>query len=293
MHSVAHCPVNIPFDSEAIQAAFAQPSGDGDFSPDIAAYLGELGQTRPSVVLAFAPKAAGTYLRSAAIEATGGQLVRTTYAPGGSADSFYLPTFLNYYGGGFPSRTLVTHVHMPALPANQRFIAALDLKPVIMLRSIPDMLASYADELEPDPLAPIKWLNTALPDNYPAMTDRRKSDFLIEMMGPWYVSYFASWMDYAAKAPGRVCLLSYDAFLADPAQSLEMLLAHSGLPRTRAACQAALAAVWQDRRSFRYNKGVAGRGKSRFDARQTERLRQRLAFFPQLAPWMEILVPRS
>jgi len=284
--------VHIPFDSEAIEAAFAPPSGDGDFPPGLAAYLGELGHTRPSVVLAFAPKAAGTYLRSAAVDATGGQLVRTTYAPGGSADSFYLPTFLNYYGGGFPSRTLVTHVHMPALPANRQFIAALDLKPVIMLRNIPDMLASYADELEPDPLAPIKWLNTPLPDDYPAMTDKRKGDFLIDMMGPWYVSYFASWMDYAAREPGRVCMLSYDAFVADPAETLERLLAHSGLPLARTACQAALDAVWQDRRSFRYNKGVSGRGKARFDAAQTERLRQQLAFFPHLAPWMDILVPR-
>jgi hypothetical protein len=285
--------VHIPFENEAIQAAFAPPSGDGSFEPDLAAYLGELGHTRPSVVLAFAPKAAGTYLRSAAVDATGGQLVRTTYAPGGSADSFYLPIFLNYYGGGFPSRTLVTHVHMPALPANRQFIAALDLKPVIMLRNIPDMLASYADELEPDPLAPIKWLNTPLPDDYPAMTDKRKGDFLIDMMGPWYVSYFASWMDYAAREPGRVCMLSYDDFRADPAEALERLLAHSGLPRSRTECQMALDAVWQDRRSFRYNKGVSGRGRARFDAAQIERLRQRLAFFPHMASWMDILVPQA
>jgi hypothetical protein len=285
--------VHIPFENEAIEAAFAPPSGDGSFAPELAAYLGELAHTRPSVVLAFAPKAAGTYLRSAAVDATGGQLVRTTYAPGGSADSFYLPVFLNYYGAGFPSRTMVTHVHMPALPANRQFIAALDLKPVIMLRAIPDMLASYADELEPDPLAPIKWLNTPLPDDYPAMTDKRKGDFLIDMMGPWYVSYFASWIDYAAREPQRVCMLSYDAFRADPAESLERLLIHSGLPRSRAQCQAALDAVWQDRRSFRYNKGVSGRGKARFDAAQTKRLRQRLAFFPHLAPWMDILVPQG
>ena len=284
--------MQIPFDSEAIKAAFAPPLGDGSFEPGLAAYLGELAHTRPSVVLAFAPKAAGTFLRSAAIDATGGQLVRTTYAPGGSADSFYLPVFLNYYGGGFPSRTLVTHVHMPALPANRQFIAALDLKPVIMLRNIPDMLASYADELEPDPLAPIKWLNTPLPDDYPAMTDKRKSDFLIDMMGPWYVSYFASWMDYAAKEPQRVCMLSYDAFRADPAESLERLLVHSGLPRSRAQCQTALDGVWKDRRSYRYNKGVSGRGAARFDAVQTERLRQQMAFFPHLGPWMDILAPR-
>ncbi|HEY0265146.1 MAG TPA: hypothetical protein VGC16_00245, partial [Rhizomicrobium sp.] len=94
--------MTIPFDNDAIRAAFAQPDCDGTFAPDFAAYLGELGRTRPSIVLAFAPKAAGTYLRTAAIEAVGGQLVRTTHAQGGRDASFYLPTFLNYYAHGVP-----------------------------------------------------------------------------------------------------------------------------------------------------------------------------------------------
>ena len=67
--------------------------------------------------------------------------MRTVHAQGGRDASFYLPTFLMYYAGGFPARPLVTHVHMQALPANRHFIEALDLKPVIMMRAIPDMLA--------------------------------------------------------------------------------------------------------------------------------------------------------
>ena len=114
-------------DPEANSAAFSQPNHDGSFPPDFDAYLNELGQTRPpSVLLAFAPKAAGTYLRSAAIAAVGGQLVRTVHAQGGCDASFYLPTFLMYYAGGFPAEPLVTHVHMQALPANRHFIEALD-----------------------------------------------------------------------------------------------------------------------------------------------------------------------
>ena len=56
------------------------------------------------MVLAFAPKAAGTYLRSAAIAAMDGQLVRTVHAQGGRDASFYLPTFLLYYAGGYSRR---------------------------------------------------------------------------------------------------------------------------------------------------------------------------------------------
>jgi hypothetical protein len=181
---------------------------------------------------------------------------------------------------------------MQALPANRYFIEALNLKPVIMLRAIPDMLASYADMLEPDPLSPDNWLNIALPDNYPQLDREAKSDFLVDMMGPWYASYFNTWMDYAAKDPTRVLMLDYDDFRADPATSLEKLLAHSGLPRRREDCEASLAAVWQDRASFRYNQGISGRGGDCFTPAQIARLGRQVDFYPRLAPWRDKLIPQ-
>jgi len=279
------------FDPEATSAAFSQPNHDGSFPPDFGAYLSELGQSRPSIVLAFAPKAAGTYLRSAAIAAVGGKLVRTVHAQGGRDASFYLPTFLMYYAGGFPSEPLVTHVHMQALPANRHFIEAFGLKPAVMIRSIPDMLTSYADMLEPDPLSPENWLNIKVPENYPTLDDEAKGDFLVEMMGPWYASYFATWADYAACAPGRVLVLRYDELRADPVAVLEGLLIHSGLPRSTERCKAALKEAWEERENFRFNKGVPGRGRARFTDRQIAQLKRQVDFYPELAAWRDALIP--
>ncbi len=283
--------MNMPFDSEAIQAAFAQPACDGSFAPDFAEYLTELGQTRPSVVLAFAPKAAGTYLRSACVAATQGALVRTVHAQGGRDATFYLPAFLNYFAHGFPARTLVTHVHMQALPANRFLIEALDLKPVVMLRSIPDMLASYWDMLDGDHLSPDNWINLRVPPHFAAMPDGEKGDFLIQMVAPWYVSYFSTWLTYAREAPGRVLVLDYDSFRADPAATLQSILEHSRLPQPRDACAGALEAVWEDRAAFRYNQGVSGRGHARFSVLQIARLKRQLAFYPDLAPMADRLIP--
>ena len=203
----------VPFEAETIEAIFSPLQPDGAFDPAVAQYLNELGQSRPSVVLAFAPKAAGTFLRTAAITATGGQLVRTVQAQGGRDAQFYLPTFMLYYAAGFPACPLVSHVHMQALPANRHFIEALDLKPVIMVRPLPDMLVSYLDMLEDDPLAPEKALNIQIPSGFAAFSDHDKCDFIIDMMAPWYASYFATWLDYA-KADGRVLVLGYDEFRA-------------------------------------------------------------------------------
>jgi hypothetical protein len=279
------------FDLETANAVFTLPRNDGCFAPDLADYLLELGESRPSVVLAFAPKAAGTYLRSAAIVATGGQLVRTVHAQGGRDASFYLPTFLLYYTAGIPARPLVTHVHMQALPANRHFITALDLKPVLMMRSIPDMLASYLDMLEDDPLSPDNWLNIEVPANYKALDDGAKADFIIDTMAPWYVSYFSTWLAFTRAEPGRVLWLDYDDFRADPAATLQSLLSHSGFARSRDECEMALAAVWDERASFRFNQGISGRGRRRFTPAQMARLKRLLAYYPELAPWTERLVP--
>ena len=280
-------------DERLANAAFSSPNCDGSFTPDFAEYLNGLGATRPSIVLAFAPKAAGTFLRSAATVAVSGAFVRTVHAQGGRDANFYLPTFLLYYVGNYPARPLVTHVHMQALPANRHFMDALDLKPVIMVRAIPDMLASYADMLDADPNSPDNWLNIRLPQNYAALPLAAQNDFLIDMVGPWYASYFATWLEYAAETPGRVCILDYDRFVAEPVAALEALLAHAGLARPRETCQAALDAVWEDRADFRFNKGVSGRGPARFTREQIARLERQLDFYPNLAAVRDRLIPLS
>ena len=285
--------MTLHLDERLADAAFSSPNCDGSFMPEFADYLNHIGATRPSIVLAFAPKAAGTFLRSAAIAAVGGAFVRTVHAQGGRDASFYLPTFLLYYVAGHPARPLVTHVHMQALPANRHFMDALDLKPVIMIRAIPDMLASYADMLEADPYSPDNWLNIRLPQNYPALAAEAKNDFLIDMIGPWYASYFATWLEYAQACPGRVCILDYDGFTAEPVAALETLLNHSGMPRSRDACQTALDAVWDRRADFRFHKGVSGRGLERFSREQIARLERQIGFYPNLAAIRDRLIPLS
>jgi hypothetical protein len=281
------------FKDKLANATFAPPNCDGSFEPDFAAYLKELGSTRPTVVLAFAPKAAGTFLRSACVGAVHGAFVRTVHAQGGRDASFYLPTFLLYYAGGFPSRPLVTHVHMQALPANRHFMDTLGLKPVIMIRAIPDMLASYGDMLDADPHSPDNWLNFRLPPHYTELPSEAKGDFLIDMAGPWYASYFATWVEYAAEAPERVLALEYENFIADPAGTLEKLLLHSGMPQMRQTCQLALDSVWEHRGEYRFHKGVSGRGRLRFTRDQIARLERQLDFYPNLAGLKNKLIPPS
>ena len=53
-------------------------------------------------------RAAGTFLRTAAVAAIDGQLIRVVHAQGGRDGQPYLPLFIAYYLGGMGSRPLVT-----------------------------------------------------------------------------------------------------------------------------------------------------------------------------------------
>ncbi|MEI9931441.1 MAG: hypothetical protein WDM89_13110 [Rhizomicrobium sp.] len=153
-------------DENVIRAAFAQPNNDGSYPENFRVYLRTLGARRSSVILAFPPKAAGTFLRTAAIVAVNGQLVRAVHAQGGRDAQPYLPIFLSYFSGALGDAPLVTHMHLQGLPANRHFFDALDLRPAIMVRSITDMLASYRDMLDADSEARAEGLNCTIPADY-------------------------------------------------------------------------------------------------------------------------------
>ena len=267
-------------DQACLEAIFEVPDIEGQFPPALRAYLRELGGRRPCVLLAFPPKSAGTFLRQAVIVATGGDLIRIVHAQGGRDAQPYLPTFIAYFLGGITRGPMIAHAHMQALPANIHFIEAFGLRPCIMLRSIPDMLASYWDMLDREPEARLQGLNCAIPAGWPDLADARKADFLVDILGPWYASYYATWLDYAGRAGNQACLLGYAELLADPAAALEKLLGHAGLPVAATDCQDIIGAIWPDRSSLRFNQGRQGRAAGYFGADHRSRLERMLSHYP-------------
>ncbi|MBN9532101.1 MAG: sulfotransferase domain-containing protein [Alphaproteobacteria bacterium] len=278
------------FNPKSIELLFQEPRSDGQFAGEALLHMRRLGKKRRAIVLAFPPKSAGTYLRSAIVFAANGQLVRAVHAQGGRDAQPYLPVFLSYFEGGVTNRTLVAHLHMQALPANIHFLEAFDIRPVVMIRNIPDMLASFWDMLETDSVARLDGLNCRIPQNFTDMPRADKADFIVDILGPWYASFFATWFAYAEQSPERVCFLTYDEFRADPAETLARALAHAGVEQPQEVCEQALETVWEKRADFRFNKGETGRGLSYFSSQQIDRLRRQLGHYEILAPHIEMLL---
>ncbi len=271
--------MQISIDSPAYEAMFHLPDVDGSFSREQLAYLGALGARRPAIVMAFPPKAAGTFLRAAAVMATGGDVLRIGYAQGSRDAQLYLPTLIGYYLGGFCQGPLVAHIHMQAFPPNVSMLEALGIRPVIMLRSIADMLASYWDMLDRS-TALHQGINCTIPPDFRTMDPARKADFMVDVIAPWYAGFYATWLEYVARAGDRVCVLEYGDLLTDPAGTLKRLLDHSGVSRTLSDCEQAIDKVWADRANLRFNQGVEGRSHGYFTFSQLERIGRQLSYYP-------------
>lgn len=276
-------------DSNAVRAIFATPLPDGRFEEPALSYLREAGARRQLLLLAFAPKAAGTFFREAAIKVLNGQLVRLAHALGGRDGTFYLPHVLTCCLDDTAPET-IAHMHMQALPANRNFIDTLGIKPVIMIRNLADVLASFLDMLEQDPAARADGLNCQIPENFLVWDRAARLDFMIDVIAPWYASYFATWKTYADDAPDTVCVLRFRDFRRDPVDTLWTALAHADFVVSHTDCEKALAEIWQDKASHRFNQGVDGRGKSYFAPEQLARLRRLLGYYPQLDAWLPDLI---
>lgn len=271
-------------DGNIVQAVFAQPSPDGAFEGEALSYLRGVGARRSILFLAFAPKAAGTFFRQVTMHAINGALYRASHAQGGRDGTPYLPNFLAYYlDKDLPE--IVVHTHMQAFTANRELLSAFGIRPVIMLRNIPDMLASFWDMLETDPVARAQCLNCVVPDSFVELSHAQKAHFILDVIAPWYASYFASWKSFVDEAAEQVCVLRYQDFCRSPENSIQMALAHAGFAVSRDACTEALGKVWPRRNDFRYNKGTVGRAKSYFDARQLAEIARKLSHYPQLKEW--------
>jgi hypothetical protein len=288
MAGMDHSPLDV-LGPAAVEAIFTSPHIDGIFEGNLLATARELGRRRPLVLLAFAPRTAGTFLRTAAIEASQGQLMRFAHAEGGRDASLYLPWLLAYFRGALTADTAVTHVHMPAATANRHLIEAFDLHPVVMRRSICDSLKSLLAMIEDDPQMPIGF-SFLLPPGFAAMPAPRRADILIDVMGPWYAQFYASWKAFAEAAPDRVLFTDYRDFCSDPADVLEQVLAHARAPQSFVRCEQAIATVWQERALFRCNRERPHHQAAPFTAAQLLRLERFVSYYATLDDWHDFLV---
>jgi hypothetical protein len=263
--------VSLHLDPEASQVIFSLPDIHGNYAPETAALVQRKHRNRTFIFLAFPPKCGGTYLRDALgrVSGAGSVPTRPGHALGGRDVSPYLPMMAAQMMSVTGQRVYMTHAHMIGYNSN---IAQLDLfkiKPVVMKRSIPDMLCSFSDMSKTEGRDKSGRYNWSLlcgvhtDESFLDMDADERADFLTYHQAPWYIQFYASWLRAYRDKRLPVHWVTFDEFRADPAGTVAGILDFYGLKERAKYIPAAIARAENNKSGLRFNKGVSGRG-SRF-----------------------------
>ena len=224
------------------------------------------------VLIACMPKSGSSFLHAALRAVTGWQELPLSYAYIQNEQDIHLPYLLSRL-----EFDTVTQQHCRATDPNAQILQAFGIRPIVLVRNLFDVVLSLADFYDGGAVH-----NTFFPTRWGNLTADRKHDLIIDQIMPWYVTFFASWMD--AMRAGRLdCkLVTYDDMIADKRGTLAAIVAHQGLKKSAAECAAAITAVDGGAAPTRLNKGVGGRGVATLTEAQKDRIRRLAGYYPDI-----------
>lgn len=246
-------------------AASGLPSMLSDFTTGLTRE--EIGR---HIFIACVPKSASTFLKNILLSLSGYRDVFMVYAAGQNEHDLYLPTVLET-----AHLDSVTQQHCRASNANVQLMQAFGIRPVVLVRNIFDSVMSLLDFYNGG-----AFHNSYFQADFESLDEEMKTDLLIDNIIPWYFQFVASW-DFVEKQKRlELYWLSYEDLISDKTTSIQSVLKFYGLGASKRSIGQKLAEAETQKRNNRFNKGVAGRGKTGINDRQKENIRRLARYYP-------------
>jgi len=229
-------------------------------------------ERKPSVLIACMPKTGSTFLANVLASITEYPHHPLVYAHFRQEQDLYLPSLLKAIA--IPT---VTQQHVRATEANLELLQIFNVKPIVLVRNIFDTIVSFFDHLHKESVqVPAGYFN----DEFFTFDDEKKFDMIIDVAGPWFIGFFASWQDAMAKGRCTMAWLTYEALFANLETAVSEILGFYEVTASQARIRESLQAA-RDHGS-RFNKGVKGRGETRLTTSQKERVARLAAYYPAI-----------
>ena len=246
-------------------AAAGQRAELSDFATEITPE--QLGR---HLFIACVPKSASTFLKNLLVNLTGYRDLFTVYAAGQTEHEIYLPTLRES-----AHLDTVTQQHCRASDANIHLMQAFGIRPVVLVRNIFDSVMSLLDFYNKGACQ-----TSYFRADWKELNEETKIDLLIENVIPWYFQFVSSW-DMAEKQKRlEVHWLTYEELIADKPSSVLKVLKFYGLGASVRGVEERVREIQSEKRTNRFNKGIAGRGKSGLNDRQKGQIRRVTRFYP-------------
>ena len=228
---------------------------------------------KPSVLVAAMPKSGSTFVSTVFSLVSGYRKAHYVYGWERNAQDLYLPRLVQCMG--IP---VVVQQHTVATGPNIELIRVFNLRTVVLVRDIFDVVASILDHsTSEDFRGPAGFLT----EDYLHFDDETKLDMIIDSILPWYFGFFVSWKE--AEANGLpVYWLRYGEAIAGDVRPLCDALRFCEVTAGAEDVQDAIVAAKAEPQKIRFNKGINGRGRPLLNEHQRQRIESLARYYPSV-----------
>jgi Sulfotransferase domain len=228
---------------------------------------------RKLIMIASFPKSATNYLDRLLIQSLGFERKKVSAEGGYYHDTIYLPKLIDV----MLKKCIVTQHIRPTL-LNRPVISELNLRPIVLVRNIYDVVVSYHDHIKRDgigPLDPDKYkLSPEFCSDFFSFDEKRRYDFIIDSIVPWYIFFYVSWYHYTRTTKEiDAHWIQYENLISEPRKCLDETLEFLGYKIPQAKIEQV---VGQDLK-VNFNKGIVGRG-NQITNEQRDRIKRLAAY---------------
>lgn len=209
-----------------------------------------LDRTEIILVSAF-PKSGSTYLTRLLSEVTGYPRGHFVQFYGHNEQDLCEFRLMNSLGGKH-----VIHQHVKGTNNNILLMKKYNIKPVVLVRNIFDVLYSLRDHIKnEDHKTPICYVHK----QYISMDENEKLSYLARFCIPWYLNFYVSWLE-ASEEIATFWLTYEELFSPRKDKLVSEILGFNGLQFDLDLIQNSVMKMKSENKNIRLNVGRSGRG---------------------------------
>jgi hypothetical protein len=170
---------------------------------------------------------------------------------------------------------VVVQQHTKASDATLKLIDKYNLKTIVLVRNIFDVIPSLRDHLLVDP-RPQPVFNPS--DDFHMMDSVAQLDMIIDLGASWYINFYVSW--YMAIQSKGFTMVTYEDFFSDIEAKFKQLCEVIGFPFDKAIFKDAKDKT--ENGKTRLNVGEKGRGQKLLNDEQKNRIIKLASYYPKI-----------
>jgi len=233
------------------------------------------GNDKPIIVVTAAPRSGSTYLFNTLMEVTNLTQFRLSSGYSTNEHDLYLPALCMMNNCG-----CVSQMHMKGTFHNASLINRFNIRQIILVRNIYDIVVSLLDELRKkeehsgyhtgqDGFS-FLWLDIATKN----MDDEVLIDMIIDLAIPWYVNFYVSWYRLTEQNIVNPIWVNYEDMMHDKNNTITSILNSIDFPFNGEINSTIL-----NEKYSTFNKGSSGRGNILLSDERKSRINEKFAYY--------------